>query len=130
MFGGGAGGVAVPDEVDDQGGLWIGEAQEGDAAWELIDQRADDERDAAALSDVAPDGRPGSVFVERGLEPGVAADGKDGVVVARCHLAGPKLKQLASELREMEPVVVDKAMVGADGADERFAAEFLALIIA
>jgi hypothetical protein len=45
----------------------------------LLDQRADDEADPAAVGDVAPDSRAGSVLVDLRLEAGGAARGRIGV---------------------------------------------------
>src|SRR5512133_3804688 len=55
--------VLSPDGVDGEHRAGWSEVEKLDAARKLLDQRADDEADAATLCNVAPDGRAGPVLV-------------------------------------------------------------------
>src|SRR5262245_41154406 len=106
--------VSTPDRVDGEHRSGWSEVDESDPAWELLDQGADDEADAAAVGDVAPDGRSGSVLVDCRLEAGGVAGGDDCVVVPGRHLARPQFERLVAQAAEIDLFPVGEAMVLAD----------------
>src|SRR5262245_5279529 len=107
--------VLSPDGVDCEHRAGWSQVDELDAAGELLDQRADDEADAAAFGDVAPDGRAGSVLVDLGLEARGVARRDDRVVVAGRHFVRPQLQRLVTDARQVDLLVVGEVMVLPDG---------------
>jgi hypothetical protein len=114
-------GVVSPDRVDRQHRSRWGEVDELDAARKLLDQGADDKADAAALRDVTPDGRPGSVLVDRRREAGGMAGGDDRVVIPGRHLVRPELEGLVAQLGELDPVDVGETVAVSSRDSDDFA---------
>src|SRR4029450_7068773 len=103
--------VLSPDGVDRKHRAGGSEVEKLDPARKLLDQRADDEADAAAFGDVAPHGRAGSVLVDLGIEAGHVASGDDRVVVSGRHLVRPQFQGLAAQPRQLDLLMVGEAMV-------------------
>src|SRR5262245_14871994 len=107
--------VVSPDSVDREHRTRWSQVDEPHPPRKLFDQRADDEADAAAVCDVAPNGRTGSVEVDLGLETSAVTGSDDRVVIAGRHLVRPQLQRLVAQAGQLDLVAVGEAMMRSHG---------------